>query len=225
MTDLIRAALNNCNPQEPLKPGDSRCVDLTKRGVRGDDSDVVSLLRTQIDRSDEPSQQILTGFCGCGKTTELLRLKEDLERQGYVVVYVDTEEYLNLRVPADLADIWIVIAAAVDDAIFANSPPDPARPFDRFWERLRALLTTEIGLREATVKVPAVGDLKFSFTTGDFRASLYAALGERRSELVKQCRGPGRSPRLPALQGSRWRRCGAPPRQLREAPRRPAQRA
>jgi hypothetical protein len=191
MTDLIKAAFNNCNPEVPLQPDDPRYMDLTQCGVRGSGHDPVSLLRGYI-RIQEggASQQFFTGFRGCGKTTELYRLRQMLEQDGYQVVYVDSEEYLNLRVPADLADIWIVIAASLDQAVLANRPVDEDRPFDNFWERLTQFFRTRFGVGpEATVRIPEAGDLKLTIKTEPgFRARLYKALGDGHSELVRKCR-------------------------------------
>lgn len=73
----------------PLQPGDSRYVDC--RAVRGDEDVVADLGRT-IRRSKALTQQLYTGYRGSGKTTELLRLKEHLEKQNHVVVYFAADE-------------------------------------------------------------------------------------------------------------------------------------
>lgn len=38
---------------------------------------------------DEPTCQLFTGHIGCGKSTELLRLKNELQQQGFHVVYYE----------------------------------------------------------------------------------------------------------------------------------------
>ena len=46
----------------------------------------------QITYADRITHQLYTGHRGAGKLTELLRLKADLEQQGYRVVYFAAEE-------------------------------------------------------------------------------------------------------------------------------------
>ncbi len=57
--------------------------------------DPVALMRKHIEWSETDSIQMFSGFRGSGKTTELLRLKKDLESQGYVVLYGDALEYFE----------------------------------------------------------------------------------------------------------------------------------
>ncbi|MEE8392383.1 MAG: hypothetical protein V3S14_16515 [Anaerolineae bacterium] len=93
-------AYNAVNPDVPLYAGeaDPRYVDLTD--VRGGD-DLAALIARRIRRSDRApspvfSKLLFTGHRGCGKTTELFRLKRKLEEQGYFVVYFDVEEELDI---------------------------------------------------------------------------------------------------------------------------------
>nr|WP_293107893.1 ATP-binding protein [Moorena sp. SIOASIH] len=69
-----------------------------------------SLLRTITRLSpDEPTCQLFTGHIGCGKTTELLRLKAELEAQGFHPVYFESSQDIDLA-DADVADILLSIA-------------------------------------------------------------------------------------------------------------------
>jgi len=105
----IGAVWRTFSPDEPLPPDDPRYVDLTS--VRGG-KNFALLLSNRIIRSEDPSvppdrrrfhTQLFTGHNKCGKTTELLRLRQRLEKAGYLVVFFDTErgvgrdfEYTNL---------------------------------------------------------------------------------------------------------------------------------
>lgn len=190
MPNSIRTAFNRCDPFEPIRDyDDPRYVDLTGLGLRGTDTNPIVLLQGNIELSDEPTQQCVTGFRGCGKSTELLRLKTNLEKVQYTVVYIDTEDYLNLTVPADIADLWFIMAASLDEAIFGNTKPDPARPFSNFRERFLGFLNTTITVSEGTIKVPQIVDIKAAFKHElGFRAELYRELGQRKSEMVRLCR-------------------------------------
>ncbi|MFO0127755.1 MAG: ATP-binding protein, partial [Pseudanabaena sp.] len=70
---------------QPLKAGDPAYVDL--RSVRGD-GDVLTDLGRRVDLANgKRTCQLYTGHRGVGKSTELLRLQEDLRSKGYFVVY------------------------------------------------------------------------------------------------------------------------------------------
>jgi predicted ATPase with chaperone activity len=73
-----------CNPSRTLdlgKPEDAQYyIDFTE--VRGNNV-VNELKRTVVLSENEPTCQLFTGHIGCGKSTELSRLKTELEQQGY----------------------------------------------------------------------------------------------------------------------------------------------
>lgn len=116
MTDLpttVDDAYNAVNPDVPLYEGeaDPRYVDLT--AVRGSD-DLAALIARRIRRSDRSLSPafvklLFTGHRGCGKTTELFRLKRKLEAQGYFVVYFDVEEELDV---ADVSYLDVLVTLA-----------------------------------------------------------------------------------------------------------------
>ena len=103
MCDLpktVEEAYNLVNPDVPLERGeaDPRYVDLN--AVRGGD-DFAALIARHIllsDRSSSPAftKLLFSGHRGCGKTTELFRLKRKLEEEGYFVVYFDVEQELDI---------------------------------------------------------------------------------------------------------------------------------
>ncbi|NEQ67336.1 MAG: AAA family ATPase [Symploca sp. SIO2D2] len=88
MEDLLDEMYNAFAPT-PLQPGDPAYVDC--RAVRGDE-DVVKDLGRTVRRSQSFTYQLYSGYRGSGKTTELLRLKKDLEDRGHVVVYFAADE-------------------------------------------------------------------------------------------------------------------------------------
>ncbi len=58
---------------------------------------------------DEPTCQLFTGHIGCGKSTELLRLKAELEKEGFHVVYFESSQDLDMG-DVDVGDILLAIA-------------------------------------------------------------------------------------------------------------------
>ena len=80
-------------------------VDLS--AARGED--VTKRLRRAIAlSSNKPTVQFLSGHIGSGKTTELLRLRFELEQQGFVVIYGAIDQYAALST-LGLLELWLVI--------------------------------------------------------------------------------------------------------------------
>ena len=104
LDDLYR----NCNPDLPLPADDPRYVELSE--VRGTKV-IADLISRRIGRSDQGDfhQQLLTGHRGSGKSTELFRLKKTLEEKGFIVVYIDTEEQLDIS-DINYLDVLLCIA-------------------------------------------------------------------------------------------------------------------
>jgi hypothetical protein len=82
--NLIADIYNAFDPFRPLEPGDPFYVVCNE--VRGNDN-VLRELGRKIERSNQPTCQLYTGHRGVGKSTELKRLKVDLESKGCRVVY------------------------------------------------------------------------------------------------------------------------------------------
>ncbi|WP_414752160.1 P-loop NTPase fold protein [Anabaena sp. CCY 9910] len=117
--DLIRF-FQACNPSKTLavsKPEDRQYyIDFSK--VRG--SKIIDELGRTITRlsPDEPTCQLFTGHIGCGKSTELLRLKSELEQQGFHVVYFESSQSLDMA-DVDVTDILLAIAREVSQSLEA----------------------------------------------------------------------------------------------------------
>lgn len=105
----LRDVFNAANPAIPLQSGDPRYVNCTE--VRGNE-DVVSQLYDTITWSDRVTTQLFTGHRGCGKSTELLRLKHRLEEADFAVIYFQADDVLDLN---DLvySDVLVAIARQV----------------------------------------------------------------------------------------------------------------
>jgi len=104
-----------CNPSQPLK--DQRYyIDFSS--VRG--SKIIKSLKRRIAliSPDEPTCQLFTGHIGCGKSTELLRLKSDLEQEGFHVVYFESSQDLDMA-DVDVTDILLSIAGQVSESLEA----------------------------------------------------------------------------------------------------------
>lgn len=87
--EILKNIYNAFDPFEALPAGDPVYVNCSE--VRGEENILVDVGR-QITYADRITHQLYTGHRGAGKSTELLRLKADLEEQGYRVVYFAAEE-------------------------------------------------------------------------------------------------------------------------------------
>jgi len=107
-----------CNPTHPLDSGNeedrSYYVDLsTVRGARLIESMVRTIARIA---PDEATCQLFTGHIGCGKSTELLRLKYLLEQQKFHVVYFECDRQLELS-DVDVSDVLLAIAGQISKSL------------------------------------------------------------------------------------------------------------
>jgi hypothetical protein len=109
----LRDAYNAADPAEPLPSGDPRYVDCTD--VRGN-RDVVQRLFDTITWSDTKTAQLLTGHRGCGKSTELLRLKARLEDAGYAVITFEADEDLDVN-DIIYSDLLLAIGKRVESEL------------------------------------------------------------------------------------------------------------
>src|SRR3569832_1331457 len=67
---------------------------------------------------DAPTCELFPGHIGCGKSTELLRLKAELEQEGFHVVYFESSQDLDLA-DVDITDILLSVAGQVSESLEA----------------------------------------------------------------------------------------------------------
>ena len=142
------------NPQEDQK----YYIDFSS--VRG--GQIIEDLKDNITlwSPDEPTCQLFTGHIGCGKSTELLRLKAKLEGEGFHVVYFDSSQDLEMG-DVDVSDILLAIARRVSESLDQIKVPQP-RTLQDVIKQVAKLLQTEIEL-SAEAEVPGIG--KFAANT------------------------------------------------------------
>src|SRR3712207_1329236 len=101
--------------------------------------------------------ELFTGHIGCGKSTELLRLKADLEQEGFHVVYFESSQDLEMG-DVDIGDILLAIARRVSESL-ENLEKVKIGESETLKNLLRGaakLLQTEIEL-SAEASVPGIG--------------------------------------------------------------------
>lgn len=65
---------------------------------------------------DEATCQLFTGHIGCGKSTELLRFKQQLEAEDFHVVYFESSQDLEMG-DVDVGDILLAIAHRITESL------------------------------------------------------------------------------------------------------------
>jgi hypothetical protein len=111
LDDVYRA----CDPDHPLGAEDERYVDLSD--VRGTKVIATTIAR-RIERSEQGQyyQQLFTGHRGSGKSTELFRLKKELETRKFFAIYIDVEELLDLA-DLDYLDVLLSIIKQTEETL------------------------------------------------------------------------------------------------------------
>ncbi|WP_126383545.1 hypothetical protein [Actinomyces howellii] len=97
--------------------------------------DLVKEIATAIDFTTGGSVQLLSGYRGAGKTTELLRLCRELDPETYVPVYWDVEDYFNTELPLEEGAFLVGLAAG-----FVASCKEAEIPEDGLGTRLKQFL-------------------------------------------------------------------------------------
>lgn len=105
-----------CNPSKTLNFADSgdRPYYIDFAAVRG--GKIIEALARTITRlsPEEPTCQLFTGHIGCGKSTELLRLKALLESESFEVIYFESSRDLDME-DVSISDILLAVARSVSE--------------------------------------------------------------------------------------------------------------
>jgi nucleoside-triphosphatase THEP1 len=140
--------------------------------VRG--GDIVAKLKQKITlfTSDRTSCTLFTGHIGCGKSTELLKLKLELEADGFHVAYFESSQDLEMT-DVDIADVILAIAHRVTQSLENITFEEPRRLQELLHGVWRVLNTEVTGVK---IKPPGIGDIGFAKEKEKF--SLFFGIGE-----------------------------------------------
>ncbi len=142
--------------ERPLEPDDAYYVDILEKTP---EKDPILQLSRRILWADSESVDLLTGFRGNGKSTELRRLKRLLEQEGCRVFLVNMTDYLLMTKPVEISDFIISLMAALAEETRRTTGLDQVT--SSYWERLGNFLTSEVKL-----------DISAQWKAGDASAKL-----------------------------------------------------
>lgn len=139
--ELLTNIYNAFDPFRPLEPGDAFYVYC--QDVRGNDN-IQRELGRKISRSNQPTYQLYTGHRGVGKSTELKRLKVDLESKGYRVVYFTADEDID-EDDAQYTDILLSCTRHILEDLKDTANASPLTNWLKSrWQALKDLALTEV---------------------------------------------------------------------------------
>jgi hypothetical protein len=159
--------------------------------VRGENA--VRLIERSLRRAepDLPEVKLFAGHRGVGKTSELLRLKSELERakdghRGFFVVYFDVSTSLDVN-DLDFPDLLVFAAAEVQrqlsDARFPGFTATSTY-LQRVWDDILGVLGSEVSISGAEAET-AFGKLTLELRNRpNNRATLRAAIERHNTSLL-----------------------------------------
>ena len=188
MTLDAQKFFNACNPSKTLKVEqleDSQYyIDFSS--VRGGNV-IQRLYRTITLQSDSASCQLFTGHIGCGKSTELFRLKDELEKKKFHVVYFESSADLDMA-DVDISDILLAITRQVSSSLEQVNIRLKPNYFNQLFGEIGDFLQTPIELSaEAGLSLP-MGIGKVTAKTKDspkLRSQLRQYLEPRTSSILE----------------------------------------
>lgn len=172
----------------PLDPDDPAYIGLYDDPTLGLEDPVKLLLRSIEWAPSNTSAQLLSGFRGAGKSTELRRLRRDLREAGYLVLLFDVFDYLSPSSPIDASDFVMVLAGALSDELDEAGVFKHSTTHESYWTRLKHFMGSRVEFEELTGKLgPA--EIKASLRTDPtFRQLLQKSAAGHLAELVRDMR-------------------------------------
>ncbi|MEA3412271.1 MAG: hypothetical protein U9R74_12135 [Pseudomonadota bacterium] len=153
---------------EPLEYGSDRYVEILQQDPG---RDPILQLAQRINFAESESLNLLTGFRGNGKSTELRRLKGILKKEGHTVILVNMQDYVLLTKPLELGDFLLSLIAALAEAARSSHKVDKVTEgyLERFWSFLTdtqievdsAELEVDIGAATGKVAMRLLRDASF----------------------------------------------------------------
>lgn len=169
------------NPSRPIE--DARYyIDFSD--VRGGDI-VQELARTIVELSPEdPTTQLVTGHVGSGKSTELFRLKSQLEEAGYHVVYFESDSDLEMA-DVEVTDVLLVIARQISSSLESIGIRLNPSYFQQLFQSISDTLQMPMKVSEVSLSVGIATLTTQSKDSTDLRSQLHQYLEPRTKNILE----------------------------------------
>jgi hypothetical protein len=188
----VKKCINALNPLQPIVFGQDGLVkngadeSLYVSGLHGGNKDLMQELAFQIDCDEGGGTYLFSGNRGTGKTTELMRLAQLLQKLGCEVFYVNMSEYLNLTMSIEITDFLISVVGGLSEKIeerYGNNPSDIG-----FFSRIENFLQTKVTLEGITLSGMGA-QLKMSLQQDpEFKKKLQEDMRGHVAQLVQDAR-------------------------------------
>jgi len=169
-----------CDPTQPLR--DKRYyIDFST--VRG--SDLVQELERKIARlsRNRPTTQLFTGHIGCGKSTELFRLKNSLTQRRYEVVYFESDRDLEMA-DVEISDILLSIAHNISEHLEAIGITARPTYLKALFQNLAETLNTPMEISEVSFSAGIASITASAKQSPDMRSQLRQYLEPRTKNII-----------------------------------------
>ena len=134
----------------PLNQSDEYYVEILEKSP---ESDPILSLFQRIELADSESVNLLTGFRGNGKSTQLKRLKDMLEENGCQVFLVDMLEYVMMTRPLELSDFILSLMAALAGTVESSSEENLKPLSQSYWKRFANFLSSNVELEKLNLGI------------------------------------------------------------------------
>jgi hypothetical protein len=146
--EACNPAKTGLNPEDP----EERKYYIDFSSVRGTQI-IEEMERTIAQLSpDKPTCQLFTGHIGCGKTTELLRLKNELKQAGFHVVYFEATDDIAIG-DVDISDILLSIVRHVSASLKQIGIILRPNYFQKLFSEIIGILNTPIEFKDVEFSV------------------------------------------------------------------------
>lgn len=148
-----------CNPSKTLavENAEDRKYYIDFSSVRG--GRIIEELKENITffSPEGTTCELFTGHIGCGKSTELLRLKAELEQADFHVVYFESSQDLEMG-DVDISDILLSVARRVSESLDSLEKLEILEPqgLKKILQGAAKLLMTEMEI-SAEASIPGIG--------------------------------------------------------------------
>jgi len=163
--ELLADLYNRFDPSRPLR--DDHPTYVNCQDVRGDDNILNGIGKRIVNEDKSASCYLYTGHRGGGKSTELYRLKSYLEKNDFFVIYLNSDEDLDLQ-NVQHTDILLACTHRIIEELEKRTSIRPNALFKWLKERGKELIN--FGLSEVDIQ-----NLNLSFEQQVFPGSKIVA--------------------------------------------------
>lgn len=148
----VRQISRACEVDRPLFPGDPRWLDLSL--ARGDRATQKLLRRFEDKPTGEPLHILFSSHRGAGKTTELMRLQDQLKPR-YLSLYLAANVQMDAN-QIEVEDLLLVLAQGIEQYLREQGKPLPADLLERVSNWFNQVIRTTTWGKDSSVET-AVG--------------------------------------------------------------------